>query len=169
MKGDFNMKKIATMMLFTLLMVLILPQTALANTSKDMPPKPTYGVESSKANYGSSIYGDIPSLQSSKTLLIYWNCEIYNNGNTLYIKGRSQAKYLVDEIRITLYLQKWENSKWVDVTSRTFRKYDSAIIIQAFTHKFESGNYYRTRAVHYAKDGSKTDTRTSTSSYIYVN
>jgi len=41
-------------------------------------------------------------------------------------------------------------------------------ITKSATTGFEHGNYYRARAVHYAKDGTATDTQYSTFTYIYV-
>lgn len=107
------------------------------------------------------------STQSS--ILLDWSCKIsMNQNNSIYLIGRQNAFYYCDQ-RLTLYLQKWNGVKWEDVTSWIFIEFNTTGILKDASFSFfERGNYYRARAVHYAKYGSQTHTTESTAPYIYV-
>ena len=131
------------------------------------PPKPTEGIESSDPNYGSSK--DVQTISPEISgLLTDWQCSIMNNGADLYLDGSSTATDIIDQLTLTLYLQRWDGSQWVDVNSWVFNKYVAKSVYDGTYANYTRGNYYRARAVHYAKNGSQTDTKNSTSSYIYV-
>lgn len=131
------------------------------------PPNETENVNSNISNDANEI--DLEgSLQSS--LLINWSCSISHSQNKLNLMGQQYAFAVMDQMKLTIYLQKWDGTKWVDVTSWIYIEYDVSSIIKNPSFSFyESGYYYRARAVHYAKDGSQTETIESTSSYVYVN
>jgi len=161
------MHKYVKTVIFTLLVVLSLQQVAFASGETKRPPKPTEGIESSDPNYGSSK--DVQTISPEISgLLTDWQCSIMNNGADLYLDGSSTATDIIDQLTLTLYLQRWDGSQWVDVNSWVFNKYDAKSIYDGTYANYTRGNYYRARAVHYAKNGSQTDTKNSTSSYIYV-
>lgn len=52
----------------------------------------------------------------STQYLIAWNCNIVNNlDGTVTLSGYSQANQSVDQIWVSLYLQQWNGSQWVNV------------------------------------------------------
>lgn len=162
------MYKCMKMVFIALLVIVSLQQTAFAVGETPYPPKPTEGVESSDPNHGSSKDIEIVSPRITSGILYNWYCSIDNTGSNLYLEGTTVANFLVDTVKVTLYLQKWDGSNWVDIKSRNFQKYDAKSITDGALEAYQHGNYYRTRAVHYAKDGTQEETQYSTSPYIYV-
>lgn len=162
------MSKYFKTIVIILLLTLSIPHVALA-VEPERPPKPTEGVESFYPDRGSSWDAEgITNLSAS--LISEYGCTIKNNGSNLSLTGTTTARYIVDKVSLTLYLQKWEGTKWVDVRSFAHSKSNIKSINDGnYIYSFERGNYYRTRAVHYVKDGSETDFKYSVSSYIYVN
>lgn len=149
------------MVALTLLLVLSLQQVAFASNDATRPPKPTEGIESSDPNHGSSKDDD--SVQRASGLFYSYYCSIDNTGSDLYLEGSTVAAYLSDQVRLTLYLQKWDGSQWVDVQSWPFTDYDTISLTEGTITSYQHGNYYRTRAVHYVKYGTQTETQNSTS------
>ncbi|AUS96074.1 hypothetical protein CDQ84_18750 [Clostridium thermosuccinogenes] len=162
------MHKCIKMVVFTVLVVLSLQQIAFANEETKRPPKPTEGIESSDPNHGSSTDSDNESVQRASGLFYNYYCSIDNTGSDLYLEGSTVANYLSDQVKLTLYLQIWDGSQWIDVQSWPFTQYNSKSVTEGANTSFQHGNYYRTRAVHYIKYGTQTETQNSTSSYIYV-
>ena len=160
------MYKCFKIVVFTLLIVLSLQVAAFANTEANQPSKPTEGIESSDPNHGISTEGTTESIQSG--LIYSYYCSIDNTGTDLYLEGSTVSNYLSDQVKLTLYLQKWDGSQWIDVQSWPFTKYNVKSITEGAKASYQHSSYYRTRAVHYIKYGSQTEIQNSTSSYIYV-
>lgn len=161
------MHKCFKIVIFTLLIALSLQVTAFANAEVNQPPKPTEGIESSNSKLGSSIDANTSkSIQSD--LFFNYYCSIDNTGTDLYLEGSTVSNYLSDQVKLTLYLQKWNGSQWVDVQSWPFTKYNAKSVTDGANANYQHGNYYRTRAAHYIKYDSQTETQNSTSSYIYI-
>ena len=162
------MNKYVKTVIFVLLSVLSLQQVAFASGEIIRPPKPTDGIESSNPNYGSS--SDVQTIFQERIsgLITDWKCSISNSGADLYLDGATTATDIIDQLTVTLYLQRWDGSQWVDVNNWVFNKYDAKSLYDGTFANYTHGNYYRARAVHFAKDNSQTDTQSSTSSYIYI-
>lgn len=127
-----------------------------------------FGIESSNNDYGSSKDTGIASIQSTSNLFYNYYCSLTNTGTDLYLEGSTVANYLSDQLGLTLYLQKWDGSQWVDILNWSFTKYNAKSLTEGARTSYQHGNYYRTRAVHYIKYGEQSETQYSTSSYIYV-
>lgn len=162
------MKKCISMVLFILVFILSIQRAVFAADKVQKPPKPTEGIEASDPNHGSSKDYKILFPQSISGLFTDWYCGIYNSGTNLYLSASSTTVQSVEEMKITLYLQKWNGSAWVDINSWTFYGYNTEMLMKDMSSNYQPGNYYRARAEHYAKDGIESDTQYSTSSYIYV-
>jgi len=162
------MHKFFRMVVFILLVVLSFQHAAFASGDTKRPLKPTEGIESSDPNYGSSTDTDTRSIQSTSGLFYNYYCSITNTGTDLYLEGTTISNYLSDQIGLTLYLQKWDGSQWIDIQGWPFTKYNAKSIIEGARSSYQHGNYYRTRAVHYIEYGEQSETQYSTSSYIYV-
>ncbi|KPU46374.1 hypothetical protein OXPF_00160 [Oxobacter pfennigii] len=143
-------------------------QLAFASEKPMKPPKPTEGIESIDPKYGSSKDINIIFSLDASSLLSDWNCSITNTGTKLSLNGESTAYNIADQLTLTLYLQIWDGSNWIDINSWTWNSYSSSFISKATTSSYQSNNYYRVRGVHYAKKGSQEQTQNSTSSYIYI-
>ncbi len=162
------MNKFLKAVVFTMLLVLSLQQVTFAAEKAQRPPKPTEGVESSDPKYGSSkdIIFFSPAISG---LLTDWGCSISNpSGTTLNVAGSSTANTTVDQMTLTLYLQKWDGAQWADVNSWSYSSSSTTFINKGTNTTGQAGNYYRTRTVHTATKGTQTETQESTSSYIYV-
>ena len=161
------MKRCFKTIVFVFLLALSLSQVAFAQ-GLIKPPKPTEGVESSDPNQGSSW--DIEGMSiNSMGLISGYGCTIDNKGSSLFLTGTTTARYIADRVSLTLYLQKWDGAKWVDIRSFVYNKNNTKSITDGdYVYSYERGKYYRTRAVHYVINGLETDTRASVSSYIYV-
>lgn len=161
------MQKLFIGIAFTLLIALSLQVVAFASVEANQPPKPTEGIESTDSKHGSSIdKRTIKSIQSN--LFFNYYCSIDNTGTDLYLEGSTVSNYLSDQVKLTLYLQRWNGSQWIDVQNWSFTKYNAKSITDGANSSYQHGNYYRTRAVHYIKYDSQAETQNSTSSYIYV-
>jgi len=163
-----KMHKCVKPIIIALLVLLSLQQAVFASSESKRPPKPTEGIETSDPNYGSSEDTQVISPESISGLLTDWKCSIKNNGSDLYLDGQSTALDMVDHLQLILYLQKWDGSQWIDISSWEFNKYNAKSIYEGTNSDYQHGYYYRTRAVHYAENGSQTDTQYSTSTYIYA-
>jgi hypothetical protein len=161
------MHKFIKMVILTLLVVLSIQQIAFAGGDTMCTPNPTKGIESSNPKYGSSKDNQI--ILPEYSLFYDYYCYIYNGDTFLYCEGTTKANYLSDEFRLTLYLQKWVDFQWIDIQSWSFTKYDALSQVEGENcYTYQHGNYYRTRAVHYIRNGLESETQYSTSSYIYV-
>jgi len=164
------MDKRVKSVLFALVLIISFSQVTYAKNEELKPPKPTIGTESSDKDTGSSNDVEIISEPSTRSsLLTDWSCSVSNNQNiSLYLVGQQNANSFMDEMKLTLYLQRWEVNTWVDIACWSFYEFNTTSQVEDASSAFEHGNYYRARAEHYAEDGSQTDTAQSTSSYIYV-
>lgn len=97
-------------------------------------------------------------------------CNIYKVGsNTVKLTGFTEANQIVDEISVTLYLQRLEGSTWKDVSGGYRRTaYDSIDVTHAANVIAAPGYYYRTRAVHQVIHNGVVETKQSTSASLYL-
>lgn len=161
------MHKFFKVVVFALVLILSLQSVTFASVRVERPTKPTEGVEASDPKHGSST--DIPlTVTQSDSLFYNYYCSITNTGTDLYLQGTTISNYLSDQVSLTLYLQKWDGSQWIDVKSWPFSKYNVKSVTDGSNTSYQNGNYYRTRAVHYIKYGSRSETQNSTSPYIYI-
>lgn len=163
------MHKCLKMIVFTLLIVLSFQEVAFADGETKQPPKPTEGIESFDPKHGSSKDINTESIQSLSSIFYNYYCSIDNTGTDLYLEGTTMANYLSDQVKLTLYLQKWDGSQWIDVQIWSFTKYNVKSLTEGANVSYQHGYYYRTRATHYIKYGAQTETQNSTSAYIYIN
>jgi len=160
------LKKVFLICLLTLLVVITLAMPASAS-SEEKPDLPTEGVISSDPMYGSSE--DLNQAAATGGLIMQGSCSISNVGNgNVEIYGYTQTYSAVNSIKVTVYLQKWTGSQWVDVTGITNSATNTDYVSAAKTIAVTPGYYYRARAVHNATSGTDSDTISSTTSYIYI-
>lgn len=110
-----------------------------------------------------------PMLAPQSDLFVTWYCTIEDYGNSIYMTGKQYSYYVCDQMKMTIVLQKWNGTNWVDFTSFIYFGYNTSYMIEGRSFSlFDPGYYYRIRTVHYAKYGSQTQTIESVSPYIYM-
>jgi hypothetical protein len=138
------MNRFIRMVALILLVVLSLQLLVLANEDTKHSMKPTEGIESSDPKYGSSKDNQINLPERTDSLFYDYYCYIYNGDTFLYCEGTTKAIYMSDEFRLTLYLQKWVDSQWVDIQNWSFTKYDALSQVEGENYyTYQHGNYYR--------------------------
>lgn len=104
------------------------------------------------------------------SLIKEWDCTItdHSNGN-VSIAGETLTYSNVDYLDVQVFLQRWNGSNWVDVTSRTYSRTSGSYISGSTKLSVAKGYLYRCRAVHSArKAGSSNDSKTSVTSAISI-
>lgn len=136
-----------------------LPSFASVNSPKTQPPPPdkTRAVAPLSTLYLSS-----------------WGCSIsQQSSNTVLLSGYSEANVPVNKIWVTLYLQRWNGSQWVTISSGyKSTGYNTVSITGKQTLTVTPGYYYRTMGQHQCYNNGVYDPSqpaVSTSGYIYVN
>ena len=134
------------------------------------------GIKSSDNNIGSSSdynkteveLGEFSVLAGS--FFYNWGCQIINNNNgTVNISGFSEATNSFSLIQVTVYLQKWNGSAWVDIANASNSANNNYYISIAKDVSIVRGYNYRVRATHYISNSGTNESKSSTSSYITVN
>lgn len=148
------MKKSALAFVFTLLVSFILVSPVIAGEKKVPPSEdnlPAVGIE---------------SLQ----LLAFGDCFIANLGNgQVALDGSTTAQFIIDSVGVTLYLQRWTGSAWVDVnSSQSFISYNSDYVDGFSTFYVQSGYYYRAKGLHTGYNDGFPEQKESFSGYIWV-
>jgi hypothetical protein len=74
------------------------------------------------------------------------------------ITGFSEATQNVDKIWVEIYLQKWNGSQWVDISSGYYQEKQNSIYVSASKNlNVTTGYYYRTRSEHQCIEGGVAD------------
>lgn len=156
----------------TVITILLLSGSALA-APKNHLSEPTEGIKSKDLLSGSvDIVRDAGSGDMGAQviyLISRYGCSIKNlGGGKVTIAGYTETYSNVSSVSVTLYLQKWDGTKWVDLVSQSYAGSSTNSINGSKDVAITRGAYYRTRASHYAKNGTSSDSASSSSSYIYV-
>jgi hypothetical protein len=127
---------------------------------------------------GETIYPDLQNgidinLQetsdASSSLLKQWTCTIADNSNgTVTIYGETITFGNVDYLDVEVFLQRWNGSSWVDVTSRTYSDSSYFYVRGSSSIAITRGYSYRCRAVHHAQKADNNSTQTSVSNALLV-
>jgi hypothetical protein len=72
-----------------------------------------------------------------------------NYDGTVSVLGKSEAVQIVDQIWVKVYLQQWNGSQWVDVTSGLRKDaYNTYYVSKGAVYSVPGGYYYRTKSQH---------------------
>lgn len=117
------------------------------NGSAFAAPPPAENGKEDKAVIKSTLY------------LAGWDCTIAESqSNTVTITGFSEATQKVDKIWTKIYLQRWNGSQWVDVSSGYYQeKQNSSYVSASRSYNVTAGYYYRTRSEHQCIKGGVAD------------
>lgn len=85
------------------------------------------------------------------------------------ILGSTSAYQTVDEIKVTLHLQRLENGSWVHVlTMGPKTAYNSSYVSNSRTYSVTGGYYYRVTGAHTTVEGGTVETVSSATNGVWV-
>lgn len=103
------------------------------------------------------------------SLISDWSCGVVDNLNrTVTIMGETTTFGTVEYLDAKVYLQRWNGSNWVDVTSRTYNSSYNFYVSGSSYISVTGGYYYRTRSVHSAHDAGNYDGQSAFSDAIWI-
>ncbi|WP_216829631.1 hypothetical protein [Alkalihalobacterium elongatum] len=106
---------------------------------------------------------------SSSTLISNAYSSISRSNNTVRVSGNTYANRTVDELRLTLEIQRWDGSKWITIGSKgPFIDYNWYFTSASQSYIVTKGYYYRARTNHYVRLGRTTEQVTRYSSHILI-
>ncbi len=109
-------------------------------------------------------------LENEASLIKQWSCGIEDQlDGTVTILGYTNTYNNVQYLDVTVYLQRWNGSNWVDVTSRTYSDSNNFYVSGSTYITVQQGYYYRTRSVNTAQDADSYDSQTSVCNAVFVN
>lgn len=137
------------------------------------PPKayssvPTEGTPA-EGNVGSAE-GQLRFAPMDVSIHIYiWRNSIEEiSSGYLKLYGYTETDLIADKVETDYYLQRWDGSTWVNISSSLNYEYDSDSLSLNIYRYVSHGYYYRVKTVHRGWYGTTYDERTLYSSYIYV-
>lgn len=103
------------------------------------------------------------------SLISEWTCGIADNSDrTVTIMGETTTYEAVEYLDAKVYLQRWNGSGWVDVTSRTYSDRYTFYVRGSSYVSVAGGYYYRTRSVHNANNAGNYDAQSSVSDALWI-
>jgi len=87
--------------------------------------------------------------------------------NRVWLAGWTETFFNEQKVSVTVYLQYWNGSKWVDYTSWSASNNNSDFVSLYREVTPPSGYYYRVRGVHTAESGGIKEVLYSVTDYIY--
>lgn len=159
---------------FLILFISIIVVAANATPTRKYSVKPTEGVESPYADYGSAYNSNVSNNLSTNAVTQYGEISSYacsiNKVSSGYVKGygKTVATMLVDEIGYILYFQMWDGYNWINIDSISNVGYNTTNMQDYHFKTVQPNKYYRVKVEHYVLDNGIKDTAESTSTYIFV-
>lgn len=154
--------------LFSLSFLFCLSGIAMAEENPISPPSQEIVSKQSHSSIVVETRADI--LESEVSLIKQWSCGIEDQlDGTVTILGYTNTYNTVQYLDVKVYLQRWNGSNWVDLTSRTYSDSNNLYVSGSTYITVQPGYYYRTRSVHTAQNSGNYDTQTAVCNAIYVN
>lgn len=159
------------------IMVILVAGLSSIAQAAELPPEPTSGTRSptNRVNVqitylspdGRPDNGNSPSSSSSTQLMaqIGYSLEPWGSG-TASFSGYTYSILPADTVSVSVYLQKWDGSNWVDVSSAYDIRHNTDFA--SALKSYNGSGYLRLRTVHFVQDGEPSETKTATSDFIYV-
>ncbi len=144
--------------------------SGLASAKESLEPLPLPEGEVVVDSHSSIVVKTRSDIEEKGTSLIrQWSCGIQDNLNgTVAILGDTNTSQSVQYLDAKVYLQRWDGSEWVDVCSRTYSTSNNFYVSGSSNISGSSGDHYRTRSVHTARNAGSNDVQTSVSSAVLV-
>lgn len=80
------------------------------------------------------------------------------------VEGFTSSQFAVDYLTVTLYLERWNGSKWTTVGSKTFSASNTSYVDGMYYTSVQKGERYRVKGYHSATNGN-----ISEAVYTYTN
>ncbi|MDE5414464.1 hypothetical protein [Alkalihalobacterium chitinilyticum] len=111
----------------------------------------------------------IATFSTSSSLISNAYSSISRSNNTVRVSGDTYTTRTVDELRLTLEIQRWDGSRWNTIGSRgPFIDYNWYFTSASQSYVVTKGYYYRARTLHYVRSGRTTEQVTRYSRHILV-
>lgn len=109
------------------------------------------------------------SMARRGTYLQKGHCKISNEGNRVVkISGGTDAHQVCDRVVATIYLDRYENGDWIQVTSVTTSSTNAYTANCSKNVSVAGGYYYRARGYHTVYEGNTTESAPSLSNGIWI-
>lgn len=103
------------------------------------------------------------------TYLQAGTCKITNKGNnTVYISGNTDAYQTCDTIFATIYLDRYVNGEWIEVSSVTNSADNAYTVSTGGSKTVTPGYYYRARGYHTIYKGNTVESAASLTDGIWI-
>ncbi|WJH32369.1 hypothetical protein MJA45_06950 [Paenibacillus aurantius] len=183
---NYRIRKLPFIMIGLILTILMSAATASAapkeHGAKTSPPPISDsvtryfpGTTTGSATSGTDSSGNMQSMGSdfdpNHQYLATGNVTIGSPGNgNIHYSGSTYASVIVDSISISLTVQRWTGSSWVDVAYSPFWvRFDSPFIGEGTDTVQPRGYYYRVIGYHSVAHNGVTENGTTVGSYYLVN
>ena len=94
---------------------------------------------------------------------------ISNNGNgNVNAYGSAIGAVVCDKMELTIVLQRYNGTKWVDVTSKSYSASNIGVFSKSFNTTVTKGYYYRVKAACVAKDGGAIESQMPVTNGIWI-
>ena len=160
------MKKGARILVSLLcLLVFAVSLPGVATAEEESSPPVTF-----EGNFQNGIEVNMQERSDEESSLIkQWSCTIADNSNgTVTIYGETITYSIVDYLDVEVFLQRWNGSSWVDVTSRTYSDSSYFYVRGSSVITITRGYSYRCKAIHHAQKAGSNSTQTSVSNALFV-
>lgn len=164
------------LLVFAIILILI-NSTNMVNASADntiyeldaLTSKPTEGNPSPNPLFGETTNNNYAITQNYDLLMEMYGNISSNQNNSVTILGKTLTTKKVEHIGLSLTLQKWDGSNWVD-ESKVYSYLESSSNAVSGRQEIiiSKGYYYRVKSLHSAQDGKINESKALYSDYILI-
>ncbi len=162
------MKKILTILAFTLLLTGLISSKAFAVSIDKAPDEKR---SQSEVFYSKDNYNLIIDTQSTTSdTFISWGSSIQKiDTGVVEVQGLTKSYVSSDIIGYTLYVEQYRNGSWTTIKTFSYSLNNTTTVSGNYTLSVASNNYYRVRSTNYITNNGVTTSKSSVSNSIYVN
>lgn len=146
MKKKTRISKVSLSLMLAVAM-LMTPQLAAAQATVPKTPAPPQEIIQPLGLYTGYTY-----LKSSNVLIHS------NEGGTIKVSAQTESKSVVSEVSVTIQLQEWSGTSWINlIPTANGVSYSASSANAALSRYSRPGYYYRVKTTHTVKQGSITE------------
>ena len=114
------------------------------------------------------VYSESVSPQGTGSLISLVSASIRDCGNReVSISAFTHTYDPVEYISGRVYLQRWDGSRWVNIDSRLFYRFNHFFVVGG-KNVYVTPGYYRAHSIHYAEHRGVSHTVYATTGYMYI-